>query len=196
MPLPRFERLGPDDRAAVLAVARAHFARHGHGASFNRIVAEAGISKTTAYHYFDGKDDLLATVVADAAGRAVAAVGDWVEAPDADALWAQVADTVAGLAAHLRERPDDRAVLALADGAGAAPWTDALVDDAARLGLVAPVPGAPDGGADALRAATRAVVGALDTWALETDALGTGAPGAVPTVVVELLRRLWGAPLT
>ena len=181
MPLPRFDRLAPDARAAILAVARAHFARDGmDGASFNQIIAAAGISKTSAYHYFDGKGDLFAAVAADVADRTLAALGPWVEVSTPEALWEQVAAGTDRLGAHLREHPDDRAVLAAAPHpGGATPWIDALVGNGVRLGLIDP---APD--VELLTSATAAVIGAVDAWALQR----TDAPHDALTV---LLRRLW-----
>jgi AcrR family transcriptional regulator len=182
VPLPRFDRLAPDARAAILAVARAHFARDGmDGASFNQIIAAAGISKTSAYHYFDGKGDLFAAVAADVAGRALAALGPWVDVDTGDALWEQVAAGTDRLAAHLREHPDDRAVLAAAPHHGGAdPWISALVGNGLRLGLIDP---APD--VELVTTATAAVIGAVDAWTLRR--------GDAPTdALIVLLRRLWG----
>ncbi|MEU7901519.1 TetR/AcrR family transcriptional regulator [Actinoplanes sp. NPDC049118] len=183
MPLPRFDRLPPDARAAILSAARAHFARDGRdGASLNRIIADARISKTSAYHYFDGKDDLFAAVTADAAGRALAALGPWVEVDSAPALWDQTAAGADRLAAHLREHPDDRAVLAAAPhDAGAHPWIDRLVDNGGRLGLLDP---AVDPGL--IAAVTAAVIGAVDTWALNRP-----ADESVAGTLTLLLQRLW-----
>jgi TetR/AcrR family transcriptional regulator, regulator of autoinduction and epiphytic fitness len=184
MPLPRFERLAPDARAAILAVARTHFARDGKdAASFNRIIADSGISKTTAYHYFDGKDDLFAAVVADTAGRTLAALGDWADVAAADALMEQVADGARRLAAHLREHPDDRAVLAAAPAERRNPWIERLVANGLRIGLIDPYPGA-----ELTAAATAAVIGAVDDWALHRPGRLDESAAQVLTV---LLKRLW-----
>lgn len=64
MPRPRFERLDPEVQARILDAAEAEFAAHGADkASFNRIIAAAGISKGAIYYYFDDKEDLFLTVV-------------------------------------------------------------------------------------------------------------------------------------
>ena len=183
MPLPRFDRLPPGARAAILAVARDHFARDGRdGASFNRIIAAAGISKTTAYHYFDGKDDLFAAVAADVAGRTLAVLGSWPEATTADELWDRFADGSRRLLAHLREHPADRAVLAAARPATAEvhPWIAALVGNGVRIGLIDPGPDL-----ELLTAATAAVIGVADARALDR-------PGDDVTPALRaLLERLW-----
>jgi TetR/AcrR family transcriptional regulator of autoinduction and epiphytic fitness len=188
VPLPRFDRLPSGTRATILAVAREHFARDGRdGASFNQIIAAAGISKTSAYHYFDGKDDLFAAVVADAAGRTRAALGPWAEAGTGAALWEQVAAGAGRLVAHLRDHPDDRAVLALAPRhtADGDPWIGDLIGNALRLGLIAPE---PDPALVAM--ATVAVVDTVDDWALDRPGGLDDSAGQALTV---LLRRLWGA---
>jgi AcrR family transcriptional regulator len=64
MPHPRFFRLPPDKRARILEAAALEFASAGfRGASLNRIIRAAGISKGAAYYYFDDKADLFAAVV-------------------------------------------------------------------------------------------------------------------------------------
>lgn len=65
MPRPRFERAAPELRVALLEAAADEFAMHGYeGASVNRILAAAGLSKGAFYYYFDDKADLAATVLA------------------------------------------------------------------------------------------------------------------------------------
>lgn len=187
MPLPRFDRLAPDVRAAILTVARAHFARDGKdAASFNQIIADSGISKTTAYHYFDGKDDLFATVVADTAERTLAALGDWVDVPSADAMMKQVTDGTHRLVAHLREHPDDRAVLAAAPPERHHPWIEQLVKNGLRIGLIDPYPDA-----ELTAMATAALISTVDAWALHhPHQLGD----SLAEVLTLLLRRLWNTP--
>ncbi|MHC6624858.1 TetR/AcrR family transcriptional regulator [Streptomyces globosus] len=188
MPLPRFDRLPPETRAAVLAAARGHFARDGKdAASFNRIIAEAGISKTSAYHYFDGKDDLFAAVAADAAARALAALGPWEDAATERRFWEQLTDGTARLSAHLRDHPDDRAVLAAAGGAADdGGWTARLVENGLRIGLIDPL-----ADRELLTAATRALIDAADAWALARPPL----PAARTAETLRtLLTRLWTAP--
>ena len=64
MPRPRFTRAPAELRAAILDVAGEEFAAHGYaGASLNRILLAAGLSKGAFYYYFDDKADLAATVL-------------------------------------------------------------------------------------------------------------------------------------
>lgn len=186
MPLPRFDRLPAAARAAILAVARAHFARDGKdAASFNQIIAEAGISKTSAYHYFDGKDDLFAAVVADAAERTTAALGPWTDVATAEDLWEQLTAGTTRLAAHLRDHPDDRAVLAGRTAVDDDSWFHRLVGNGLRIGLIDPRPSP-----ELVTVATMGVFAALDTWALAHP----GEPDpALAGSLTELLARLWRA---
>lgn len=91
MPLPRFATLDPSRRAAILRAAAEEFARAGiEGASHNRIIAAAGVSKGAMYYYFDNKEDLLLTVVADLAERSSAALGEPGPFADAAGFWAEL----------------------------------------------------------------------------------------------------------
>lgn len=64
MPRPRFARLSAAKQERILEAAAREFTANGYeGASLNRILQEAGISKGAAYYYFDDKADLYATTV-------------------------------------------------------------------------------------------------------------------------------------
>src|SRR5210317_1665414 len=64
MPRPRFKKLPAEKRERILEASAKEFAAHGYdGASLNRILDEAGISKGAAYYYFDDKADLYATTI-------------------------------------------------------------------------------------------------------------------------------------
>lgn len=77
MPRPRFEKLEPERRLAILRVAAEEFADHGYEASsYNRIIERSGLSKGAIYYYFDDKEDLYATVLRDAMQRLVIDAGD------------------------------------------------------------------------------------------------------------------------
>ncbi|WP_128643244.1 TetR/AcrR family transcriptional regulator [Streptomyces sp. SS] len=83
MPLLRFDRLPAERQESILTVARRHFADHGtEAASYNKIIEAAGFSKTAAYHYFDGWEDLLAAVLDGVLGRLLGALGPWTAARD------------------------------------------------------------------------------------------------------------------
>ena len=64
MPRPSFNKLPEEKQERILEAAAKEFVAHGYeGASLNRILAEAGISKGAAYYYFDDKADVYATAV-------------------------------------------------------------------------------------------------------------------------------------
>lgn len=87
-PLPRFEKLPEGRRRAILSAATREFAEHGfEGASFNRIIEAAGISKGAMYYYFADKDDLYRTVLAEATERWFAYMGQPTLATDAASFW-------------------------------------------------------------------------------------------------------------
>lgn len=178
-PLPRFGRLPDERRRSILQTARQHLARDGLArASYNQIIADCGISKTSAYLYFDGKDDLVREVVRDSLRRVLDVLGAWPRARTQDAFWAQLHEAADRLAGTLVSSPDDLAVLkgTFADPSfmreggeesAAQAWFDALLDNGVELGVVR-----DDLDRKLLRGATIAVFRAIDVWAL--DAMGRG----------------------
>jgi len=93
MPRPRFEKLDPERRQAILQVAVEEFAAHGfEAASYNRIIERLGLSKGALYYYFDDKEDLYATVLKDAVQRLVIDVGDLSSARDIESFWSAFED--------------------------------------------------------------------------------------------------------
>ncbi|MFD3936492.1 TetR/AcrR family transcriptional regulator [Streptomyces sp. NPDC058611] len=202
MPLPRFERLPADRQEHFLAVARRHFADYGaEAASYNKIIEATGFSKTAAYQYFDGRDDLLGAVLDGVRERLLGALGPWRPAGRAEEFWARLDQGSKALVTHLYAHADD---LALADASLAHAgdgqwigWFGAVVDNGRQLGVVR-----PDIDRELLVAATAAVFRAADAWALaalrETEA-GGSAPAADgggdgEEQVWSLLRGLWTAP--
>ncbi|MEU3747734.1 MULTISPECIES: TetR/AcrR family transcriptional regulator [Streptomyces] len=196
MPLPRFDRLPAERQELILAIARSHFADHGtEAASYNRIIEAAGFSKTAAYHYFDGREDLLSAVLDGVLGRLLGALGPWVAARDAADFWSRLDIGASALAAHLQGHPDD---LALADAAightrgETGPWLawfDDLVSDGQRLGVIR-----TDVDHELLVTVTAAVVRAADTWAvarMKASPTPTGPHGAEGAQLWRLLRGLW-----
>ncbi|MEQ8276164.1 MAG: TetR/AcrR family transcriptional regulator [Deltaproteobacteria bacterium] len=80
MPRPRFSKLEPDKQSKILAIAASEFAENGfEGASYNRIIERAGLSKGAMYYYFDDKTDLYVTVLQNAVGDMMAAVSEGLE---------------------------------------------------------------------------------------------------------------------
>lgn len=199
MSLPRFERLPAAQRSRILGVARRAFASDGFGAvSYNQLILEVGISKTSAYQYFDGKDDLFQSVLDDVVRRVVGALGAWEPSGNSDTFWSQLVAGSDRLVDHLADHPDDLALmdaaLARTPGDEAEAWMRSLLADGARLGVINSLLQP-----DLLASVTAAVFGALDRWAVERlttsrtagliDTSTIDVPGAV-----ETLARVWGTP--
>jgi AcrR family transcriptional regulator len=69
-------------------VARTEFAESGlEGASYNRIIEKAGLSKGAMYYYFDDKTDLYAAVVDDVQQEMIGEIGPLI--PDGD-FWSGI----------------------------------------------------------------------------------------------------------
>ncbi|MDX1674043.1 MAG: TetR/AcrR family transcriptional regulator [Longimicrobiales bacterium] len=88
----RFDNLEPERQETILAAAADEFAAHGYsGASLNRIIEAAGISKGSLYYYFDDKADLFASVV-EAAMERLSRVMEGLSLEDLDRtnFWARV----------------------------------------------------------------------------------------------------------
>jgi AcrR family transcriptional regulator len=61
---------GQATRAHVIEVATRLFTTHGYdGTSIAQVLAEAGVSRGSLYHHFDGKDALFMGVLAEVAAR-------------------------------------------------------------------------------------------------------------------------------
>ncbi|GLF95441.1 TetR/AcrR family transcriptional regulator [Streptomyces yaizuensis] len=188
-PLPRFHRLPAERRQAILGVARRYFAEQGpEGASYNKIIEAAGMSKTAAYQYFDGRDDLLAAVLDDVLERLLAALGTWQPARDPAAFRAALETGTRALSAHLREHPDDLVLAgAAAARAGGTVWTGwftSVVADGQRIGVIR-----TDVDRELLVAATESVLRAGDAWALAAWLRDGHEPDT--RQVWELLHGLW-----
>ncbi|MCA9662226.1 MAG: TetR/AcrR family transcriptional regulator [Myxococcales bacterium] len=106
MPRPRFTALDPDKRRAILEAAADEFARDGFdGASYNQIIARAGISKGAMYYYFDDKADLYLTTIGDVIERMFAAVGSLRDYDDAASFWAAIRDLSGRMIGFIAEEP-------------------------------------------------------------------------------------------
>ena len=106
MPRPRFHKLAPEKRRAILDAAGQEFAAHGfEQASLNAIIASVGVSKGAFYYYFDDKADLFATVLEE-----LYAEYNWAAALDASGLgpadfWSRLEELTLQTFADARDRP-------------------------------------------------------------------------------------------
>lgn len=87
-PLPRFHRLAKPRQQTLLDAAEVEFGDHGFDdASFNRIIAAAGVSKGAMYYYFADKADLFTAVVRRAMAAYNARVGELGPVTTAADFW-------------------------------------------------------------------------------------------------------------
>lgn len=106
MPLPRFYKLDPAQRENLLGAARAEMLEHGYeGASFNRVIERAGISKGAMYYYFADKADLYRTVTESVAEEAIAAFGELGPIADAHDYWRELEGMLQRALAWISNRP-------------------------------------------------------------------------------------------
>lgn len=190
MPLPRFTRLPADEQKRIIEAARAAFAADGFSqATFAEVIGATGISKSSAYNYFDGRDDLLGVVLDEVADRLRSVLGAWDPVSDAESFWAALAEATARLERHAAEHPDD---LALIDPAfllrmqgGFIGWVGDVIDDGIQIGLITVTCDR-----DLLVRATAAVLRAGDAWWAEQMRVGK-----IPDYDQQwtLIRNLWAA---
>ncbi len=191
MPLPRFSRLDDAEQKRIIGAARTAFAADGvDQATYADVIRSAGISKSSAYNYFDGRQDLLAAVLDEVADRLRAVLGSWEPVTDHSAFWVALGEATIRLERHAAEHPDD---LALIDPAfllrmqdGSIGWVGDVIDNGIEIALIT-----VDCERDLLVWATAALLRAGDAWWVEKV-----KAGAVPDYEQPwtLIRGLWGAP--
>lgn len=132
-PRSRFAELSPQRRAQLLDPAETEFIAHGfEGASLNRILAAAGMSKGQAYYYVADKADLYRQVIERGLERLAKAMASSFPQPaTAEEFWPQVAAIFARMTAVLRE---DERLAALARGIYEGPGAQiALAEPISRI---------------------------------------------------------------
>ena len=94
MPFSRFAKMPSEKRERLLTIAAQEFAAHGfEAASFNRILEEAQIGKSSAYYYFEDKADLFCTVVNYCLDRLqLAPAHEALTSLTAETFWPAIAD--------------------------------------------------------------------------------------------------------
>lgn len=108
MPRPRFDRVAPEKRDALLDAAAHEFAAHGYeNGSINRVLLAAGLSKGSFYYYFDDKADLAAAVLNREASRHVAMLDEIGEPKTPAEFWSEVDKLIARGTEQLRKSPRD-----------------------------------------------------------------------------------------
>ncbi len=112
-------------RAQILAAARVVFAEHDyHGSTLEKVAREAKVSRPLLYELFGGKDQLFVAVVDDAVERIIEYFT--LEGPERE-VWVQrpiserVRTVVARMFRFVEERPDEAALLRIAEYGGFGP---------------------------------------------------------------------------
>lgn len=100
----RLRKLPDEQRTAWLDTAEDEFRSHGfEGASLNRILMRAGISKGQAYYYFTDKGELYRAVIERALAVFADALGARLPAPEsASGYWLEVAEFFAKVTTFLK----------------------------------------------------------------------------------------------
>jgi len=202
MPRPRFAKLPPDKRHRILEAAATEFADHGYtGASLNRIIEAAGISKGAAYYYFDDKADVFAAVLAHGWEALLPGMPVDIEALDASTFWPTLGRAYAEIVRRLREQPwllavgqliyrrplsPESARLVEAEFAGVRSWLHALVLRGQALGVIR-----RDVPAELLLVVLMAALEAADRWMVDhPEAIEARAEAEIAPHLFEMLRRL------
>lgn len=129
----RLHGLTPERRKQLLDPAEAEFAAYGfQGASLNRVLEAADMSKGQAYYYVTGKADLYCAVVERALERLKGSLhARYPDAASADEFWGQIGDFFHRLTAALKE---DERLAALGRSMYEGPETQAaLVEPLSRI---------------------------------------------------------------
>lgn len=106
MPRPRFYRLPEEKRERILEAAAKEFSANGYdGASMNKLLEEAGISKGAAYYYFDDKADLFVTAVQHYSQELFDSIAFDPTRLTAENFWDKIADVYRQQFTGFAERP-------------------------------------------------------------------------------------------
>ena len=196
MPTP-LDRLDPERRATLVRAAADEFASAGlEGASLNRIIRACGMSKSSFYHLFESKLDLVDLVIGDLTAQVRSGLD--VPAPEsfAEHFWVRVEQFLVRLEQDLIAHPDALLLGRL---------FYAATPDGTQAGVVAEISGWV---AQVLRVGREvgavrtdlppelqlglvvAVLRTMDQWVVQELTDEGAAAGAEVGVVVDALRRL------
>lgn len=205
MARPRFHRLPTEQQEALLDAALEEFAAHGYGgASLNRIIAAAGVSKGAMYYYFDSKVDLYADVIRRQLERLFESSGPIpvTDAADPEGFWDAIEQAYLRLMALMAETPTTTALLRdwLTGAASPAlreaqrnaeratlPWLEDTVAAGRRIGAIR-----TDLSADFLIAVALGMGQAMDTWLITQPPAETELAPHIHALI-DMMRRALSA---
>ena len=206
MPRPRFAKLAREKRQRILEVAAFEFAGHGFsGASLNRIIDKAGISKGAAYYYFDDKADLYLAVVERGWQALVPEDPLDVETLNRETFWPVLARRYDDMVEQARAQPWLAAVGKLIYGRAPSPevshlvadeftrvrtWLGTLVTHGQAVGAIR-----HDVPSELLLVVLMGALEAADRWVVDhPQALGESGDDEVSPALFHMLRRLVEPP--
>lgn len=106
MPRTRFQKLPAARQAQIFETAAREFAANGYeGASINKILEAAQVSKGAAYYYFDDKADLFAATIEYYAQDMIGDLDGLIEQIGRDNFWSTFAAQYAAQYAYFFDRP-------------------------------------------------------------------------------------------
>jgi AcrR family transcriptional regulator len=108
----RFEQLPEARREEILGTAARAFAKDGFGGtSYNSLLAELGLGKSSAYYYFADKEDLFLTAVQACYQRFFESIGDLPRPGSPEAFWQLIADATERGMQFMLEDPTSAALM-------------------------------------------------------------------------------------
>ncbi len=207
MARPRFSNLPLDKRQRILEAAAYEFAAHGfNGASLNRIIEAAGISKGATYYYFDDKADLYATVLTEGWRTLLPESGLELATLDRERFWSTLRDVYQRMLKAAEQQPWLIAVGKLVYGPAPSPalgqvvadefgralaYLSELIGHGQRIGAIrADVPAA------FLVAVVGAAFEAADRWSVaHAEAMGPDALDRLGVTLFDMIERFVAPPV-
>ncbi len=201
MPRPRFFKLDEQRRRDILDRATSEFVEHGYqGASLNRLLDAAGLSKGSFYYYFDDRDDLFGAVL-EHVMNFKGAPESLFSVSSAEEFWEEVEGWVESIYASFLSSPEGMALAReLPKLTGVSPLPEvvqrmmgAMHQETVRILKVGQTVSAvrtdlPD---DLLVMAVMKVGEAIDLWTAEhLDQVAEKTPSEMRALSVSLFRRL------
>lgn len=190
MPLMRFSRLPEHKQAALLDAAEIRLAQAGRvPVSWNELLEAMQLPRASAYTYFDGREDLVDTLIRRVTERLGTSLGQWETVETQEELWEQWECSVQRALRFLSEHPSAGSILRTYLIPSRIPvireWILTAFDNARAIGMVN-----DDLPRDLVADSTLALLGVLDAWTIEQ----VESQGEYPdfSTVHALISRLWG----
>lgn len=205
----RLQNLDDDRQKRLFESAAEEFAAHGFdGASLNRILEKAGMSKSSLYYYFDDKADLFVTLIERSLGILFKEIGGFdPDALTAETFWTTFEDLYGravivvgrnawlvrfgGMFYRLRGNPSEGSATGRVFQA-ARTWVGIIITRGQTLGVVR-----TDLPQSLLIDSAMALLETLDRWVVtHWNELDEAARQELPHKHIELFRRLLSADQT